>query len=227
MFSIIVTITLVLFATLAGWWFWRTLLPALPRGVELHSIEIVDKQIRYQSLFFLVALCVSFIAAFVSHNDSAQTFALGDIGAGVEFEVVLLLAFGGGAVLFAFPSWRLAMSALRVFKHYPVAIVALAATNALSEELIYRGALINGTLNVLTTWQVAGLSALLFSVAHVRGQASGWFVIFGSAVVGWFLAKSVMESHGLFWAWGVHFTQDIVIFTAFVKSVADTSLKPA
>ena len=95
----------------------------------------------------------------------------------------------------------------------------------LSEELIYRGVLLNGTHNYLAPWQIAALSALLFSVAHIRGQASGWFVIAGSAVVGWFLAISVLQSHGLFWAWCIHFLQDIVIFTAFVASAANPTFK--
>jgi hypothetical protein len=31
--------------------------------------------------------------------------------------------------------------------------------------------------------------------------------------LGWFLAKSIGETHGFFWAWLIHFLQDVVIIT--------------
>jgi uncharacterized protein len=36
--------------------------------------------------------------------------------------------------------------------------------------------------------------------------------------LGWLLAKSVFETQGLFWAWGIHFLQDVVIISAFIIS---------
>lgn len=35
------------------------------------------------------------------------------------------------------------------------------------------------------------------------------------------LAKPVVETGGIFWAWFIHFLQDIVIFSAFVKAAID------
>ena len=188
-------------------------------------MEFIDKQIKYQLLFFGVALLVSLMGSFSSQNDPSQVFAIGRVVDGANFGLILLLIFGVTTMLLAFPSWRHAFHAMHCFRRYAIFVVPLAALNALSEELIYRGVLVNGTHNYLASWQIAALSALLFSVAHIRGQASGWFVIAGSAVVGWFLAISVLQSHGLFWAWCIHFLQDIVIFTAFFASAASTSLK--
>jgi hypothetical protein len=31
--------------------------------------------------------------------------------------------------------------------------------------------------------------------------------------MGWLLAKSMQETHGLFWAWFIHFLQDVWIFS--------------
>ena len=188
-------------------------------------MEFIDKQIKYQLLFFGVALLVALIGSFSSQNDPSQVFAIGRVVDGANFGLILLLIFGVTTMLLVFPSWRHAFQAMLCFRRYAIFVVPLAALNALSEELIYRGVLVNGTHNYLASWQIAALSALLFSVAHIRGQASGWFVIAGSAVVGWFLAISVLQSHGLFWAWCIHFLQDIVIFTAFVASAANPTFK--
>lgn len=38
------------------------------------------------------------------------------------------------------------------------------------------------------------------------------------------LAKSVVETNGIFWAWFIHFLQDVVIFSAFVMAAANKSL---
>jgi uncharacterized protein len=33
--------------------------------------------------------------------------------------------------------------------------------------------------------------------------------------LGWLLAKSIVETRGIFWAWFIHFLQDVIIFTGF------------
>jgi len=38
--------------------------------------------------------------------------------------------------------------------------------------------------------------------------------------LGWLLARSVVDTRGMFWAWFLHFLQDVVIFTAGVLSLA-------
>lgn len=45
-----------------------------------------------------------------------------------------------------------------------------------------------------------------------------------AGLLGWLLAKSVVETNGIFWAWFIHFVQDIVIFSAFVMAAANTAL---
>ena len=31
--------------------------------------------------------------------------------------------------------------------------------------------------------------------------------------LGWLLARSMVETRGLFWAWFIHFCQDVIIFS--------------
>lgn len=34
-----------------------------------------------------------------------------------------------------------------------------------------------------------------------------------ASFLGWFLGKSLLETKGFFWAWTIHFVQDVFIFT--------------
>ena len=225
MFSLTLTIALILSATVIGWVLWLLPQRLLFRKYKFHQIEFLDKQIKYQLVFFLVALLVSLIISFISSNNCSQTFAVGNISAGSKLGFILVVVFSVATIKLTFPMRHQVFNAAPYLIRYGHFIVPLAALNALSEELIYRGALVHGALNIIMPWQVAALSALLFAVAHIRGQASGSLVILGSAIVGWFLAASVMQSHGLFWAWLVHSIQDIIIFTAFVASAANPLFK--
>jgi hypothetical protein len=49
-------------------------------------------------------------------------------------------------------------------------------------------------------------------LAHIYGTPNGVFGVIASGTLGWFLAKSVIETRGLGWAWFIHFLQDVVIF---------------
>lgn len=58
---------------------------------------------------------------------------------------------------------------------------------------------------------IAILSGLIFGIPHHFGTPGG---ILGAA-----MAKSVMETRGIFWAWFIHFLQDVVIFAALFSVV--------
>lgn len=91
-------------------------------------------------------------------------------------------------------------------------IVALAAINSLSEEAIWRSALFRATAGLSRGW-VYGLQAVSFGVAHFGGIPGGWI---GVALAGVFavIATAVRSSWGFRAAVVLHFTADVVIFTA-------------
>lgn len=45
---------------------------------------------------------------------------------------------------------------------------------------------------------------------------NGVIGILMAGVLGWLMMKSVMETQGIFWAWSIHFLQDVVIFSALI-----------
>lgn len=192
---------------------------------------------KYQAAFLLIAFTVVATAYALSNS----FLGLGDINAPFEIGVLNLevnplvswTVVGISLVIaFGIPTYFLVSSSLSKVVHWPSFlskfggwILFISALNAFSEELVYRGALITISEQHLTSWQTALLSAVIFSLAHIKGQTNGVLILMGSAIVGWCLAYSVLQTHGLFWAWCIHFTQDIFIFAAFIANMSNKSIE--
>lgn len=195
----------------------------------------IYKQIRYQLAFLIVALAMVLLSFLVAKHDAVQIFSMGTLNAvvtaepvdlnyaagvtWVHFGIVLALVFGFATYVLCLPAIHSIVKWTEFIPRFGAWIVVFAAVNAFSEELIFRGVVVTLTQGQMYPWQTMLLSAILFAMAHLRGQANGWFVMAGSAIVGWFLAMAVLQTQGLFWAWCVHFVQNIVIFTAFIANV--------
>jgi membrane protease YdiL (CAAX protease family) len=93
------------------------------------------------------------------------------------------------------------------------AVLGLAAMNAWGEEVTYRAALLAPLEGVVGPRQALYLTAAFFGLAHFYGVPYGVVGVIMSAFLGWLLGKAMLETRGLFWAWLIHFFQDILIFT--------------
>ncbi len=228
----------VLLATGAGWAVWRFLSAAPVTVILAKPNDFIVRQIKYQTFFLVVALVVAGLASVISTQGAHLVFSAGNLNAPVQaasfgpnryavsatwlqLGVLLTLLFGLATIALVLPS-------LKIVRHWPAflrrfggLIIVLAAINALSEELIYRGAIVAVAEGLLHALQTALLSAALFAVAHLRGQVNGVAVVAGSAIVGGCLCYAVLQTHGLFLAWWIHFIQDTVIFAAFVANSRD------
>ncbi len=91
-------------------------------------------------------------------------------------------------------------------------ILLLAALNAFSEEVTYRGSMLAGLEGVVGPQQALWNSALYFGIAHYYGVPYGILGVAMSTFMGWFLGKAMLETRGLFWSWLIHWVQDILIF---------------
>lgn len=232
MAALIVIVTAVCLTTWLGWALWRTPVLLSHSADEGQPRVFIQKQVRYQSSFFVLAVLVAVLANSLATQGSGQVFDIGALASPIQAEAfgfapmdaISWLQLGSLLTLcFGLATWVLVSASLRrianwsiLLRRFGLWVIVLSAVNALSEELIYRGALIAVAQGFLGPSQIALLSAVLFALAHVRGQASGFAVVAGSAVVGWCLAHAVLQTHGLFWAWCVHFVQDIVFFLAFI-----------
>ncbi|GAK11078.1 protease [Geomicrobium sp. JCM 19039] len=100
-------------------------------------------------------------------------------------------------------------------------VIPLAATNAFIEEVIFRLPYVTMGDNE-TNSSVYGLimGSAIFGIIHYWGVApNGIFGVLISAYLGYFLAKSIQETKGFYWAFMIHFMLDVVILI-FIFNVA-------
>ena len=85
--------------------------------------------------------------------------------------------------------------------------------NAFSEEMTFRAALLAPLHGVVGKSQALLLTAALFGLWHYYGVPYGVVGVIMAGGLGWLLGKSMLETKGLFWAWFIHFWQDVAIFS--------------
>ena len=110
--------------------------------------------------------------------------------------------------------------AFRFFPEIPL-ILLFAFMNSFTEEVIFRLSYTTIVANEKMSPRISEfLSAAVFGGVHYFGIApSGIAGAVMAAFIGWFLAKSINETKGFFWAWTIHFAQDVVImYVLFTKN---------
>jgi membrane protease YdiL (CAAX protease family) len=99
-----------------------------------------------------------------------------------------------------------------------LAILALAAMNAFSEEAAYRSAFLGSLSDELGVKQSVLISAAFFGIGHYYGVPNGFLGSLMAGGLGWLLGKAMVETRGFFWPWFIHFVQDVLIFTVLAFS---------
>ena len=93
-------------------------------------------------------------------------------------------------------------------------ILLLAASNGVTEEIIYRAAPISPVYEVVGKANAIWMAAILFGLSHyIGGIPSGVLGVLITAFLGWFFGKCMLDSRGFFWPWLFHTLQDILPFT--------------
>lgn len=104
---------------------------------------------------------------------------------------------------------------------YPgvILILIFALMNAFTEEIIFRFSFVAVVSKYgFSPYVAQGLAAVTFGTVHYFGNPGGIPGVLMAAFIGWFLAKSMLETKGFFWALAIHFLQDVIIFSAlFMK----------
>jgi len=101
--------------------------------------------------------------------------------------------------------------AFRALPFLPFVFIA-AALNAFNEEMTYKASFLSVLENVVGKHQALFLMAAYFGIGHFYGVPYGVIGVLMAGFLGWFLGKSMLETRGLFWAWLIHFVQDVLIF---------------
>jgi len=124
----------------------------------------------------------------------------------------LLFVFGIALPIFLYLTLRPDFAHLsRLWAVLPWAF-ATAAVNAFNEEFQFRCVPLAHLRGVLPVRECMLLTSVSFGMAHYFGQPSGPVGIVMAGLAGWIWAKSLLETRGLGWAFGIHMVQDVVIF---------------
>ena len=206
---------------------------------SVSGLEYINTQSKYQALLLGVAMLVLFAIYFVNPANFSAFLAPGNIAAPAKGVSWLGISEGEswlslGASLsffitlatstFVYLQFRKSTGGLRQLMPFVPWVLLFSLTNSFSEEVVYRLGVIVPLAGSVDTTYILLFSAVAFGAPHLRGMPNGIVGALMAGLLGWLLAKSVVETNGIFWAWLIHFLQDIVIFSAFVIAAANKSL---
>lgn len=194
------------------------------------TVTALDHQLKYQLITFGLAIVALLVARALRPDTSRAYFRIGDLRAPATAN-----RFFG---IHAGESWRRVGWTLSILITVVTAVVIwfqvwaghettrpvwvllwvplLAAVNAFVEEMLTRFGVVVALDGILAPKTIAIISGLVFGTVHYFGTPGGVVGVIVAGVLGWVLARSVLETRGLFWAWWVHFLQDIVIISALL-----------
>lgn len=91
-------------------------------------------------------------------------------------------------------------------------VLLFAAMNSFGEEMNYRASLLGTLDGTVGNRQALLITASYFGIGHYYGVPYGIIGVIMAGLLGWMLGKSMLETRGFFWAWFIHFLQDVAIF---------------
>ena len=192
----------------------------------------INKQIVYQTITLFGTSLFLFVLWWFKRSEFLEYFRKGNIFAKIIPEPIVGIKpkpnenwfhFGRNisiiisavtAVIIYFQVIReTEISINRILTVLPFSIV-FALSNSFVEQSITRLGVVVVLKDKLTDKTIPLISALIFGIVHYWGNPGGFSGVILAGFLGWFLAKSILETKGIFWAWLIHFLQDVIIFSA-------------
>jgi hypothetical protein len=138
---------------------------------------------------------------------------------GGQWSFYIALGVAVFLIIFGRPSWPSFIQAPPLFP----AVLLFAAMNAFNEEMTYRSTMLASLEPAIGSRQALWNAALFFGLSHYFGVPYGVIGVIMASFLGWMLGKAMIETRGFFWAWFIHFVQDVLIFSF----MAVGSIRPA
>lgn len=230
----IVLVVILLASTVLFWVCFKPLLDDSPVITELTLIPEGPMQEVFQGQVarlphLLVAFCILLLFGyrrkdlFLTKGDfstGAEGFKMFGIKDGESWRKIGLTIGAwvvGITLVFSFVSLRPSITNIgEALRHTPF-IVLNASMNAFYEEFIFRAALIPPLLAIAGKTKTIWLTSILFGAGHLVGSnLSGTVFAIMAFYLGLLLAKSMIETKGILFAFGLHCVLDIVIFFTMV-----------
>ncbi len=198
--------------------------------VPLLANAYVDRTLKYQLLTLGLAGGVLLLARLLGPLSFKKFFGLGKLDAPVEpvrligltpqpgeswLQVGRNFAFiiTGVTFIFIYLQAIRGNSIAAANLRYLPWILVFSVTNAFTEEMITRFAVVSALDGLIPARYIYLVSAAIFGLVHYFGTPGGIAGVLMAGFMGWLLAKSIVECRGIAWAWLIHGLQDIVIFT--------------
>ena len=89
--------------------------------------------------------------------------------------------------------------------------------------MIFRLGIVSPLSGQLEPTTIFIISAVLFGIPHFAGMPNGIIGVTLAGILGFVLAKSMYETNGFFWAWVIHFLQDVLIIGTMFLMNENTS----
>ncbi len=189
----------------------------------------INFQANYQFLLLLVTILSLTTTYFLNKQNFINYFSFGNISApakeiklfginsndswlktGASLTFVISLA----TVIFMFLQLKQSPLNWTILQTSILWILLFSFTNSFGEEMIYRMGIVSPLKGLLSPMTIYTISAILFGLPHLVGVPSGLMGAIMAGVLGLVLAKSLDETNGFFWAWFIHFIQDVIIISA-------------
>jgi hypothetical protein len=193
----------------------------------------INRLITYEVALVVVTVPIVLLTAALIPSRFSQYFRVGHMGAPVGAIRVLRISgtetwktFGitltgivalVTAAVVMLPVIRGA--GLNLSPYVAAVAVFLAASNAFVEEYLTRFQVVASLVGRVPPERIAVISAVFFGIPRYLGTPGQLIGVLMSTLLGWLLAKSVLETRGLGWAWIVHFSQDVIIFVVILGAV--------
>lgn len=209
-------------------------------NINLNHNSYLNNHSKYQLALLLLACFVMLLVYLQNPQNFNLLFSLGNISAPVEpvqwfgigerqnwlfAGLYLSVLITSGTLLFVYIQFRKSAIQFSEILPYVFWIILFSLTNSFSEEAIFRLGVIVPLYGNLATSELVLLSAVIFGLVHFAGMPHGLIGMLMAGFLGWFLAKSVVETEGIFWAWLIHFLQDVVIYTGFIVATVSANRK--
>lgn len=193
---------------------------------------LTNHQIVYQGVTLLIALLLLLVLWIFKREELKFFFRKGDIGAAITPEPWVGIKPKGNQTWLNYGiSVGITISVVTAIIIYfqlihrkeidfsnilPILLFSLlfSLTNSFIEESVTRISVVVTLKDKVKDRIIPFISALIFGTVHYWGNPGGIPGVLAAGFLGWFLAKSILETKGFFWAWVIHFAQDVIIFTA-------------
>ena len=218
LFLVLVCVQWVVFAQLGNLPFYKSLMDNPSFNIYMLaelSLKLIVTGVIIAVLYLIKKNRADFFL--VKGNISAPVEPIRWLGVGKgenwkKFGLILSLCISLGTLAFLIIAGRPPLDiVIKVLPFLPAVLLA-AALNAFNEEMTYKASFLSVLEGPLGKTQALLLMAAFFGIFHFYGIPYGVVGVIMATFLGWIFGKSMLETRGTWWAWFIHFLQDVMIF---------------